>query len=114
MKGRYPTNKDKQLEFIAQQRKEHACPQDNYGLGYFKALEDMENKIQPEPEETKGAEIDAFKTNFDVITESPEQLADYFYDVNKLYAESVGMNMTQSKEDGVAEFLKWLNEKAGE
>jgi hypothetical protein len=70
--------------------------------------------IQTEPDETKGVEIDAFKNNFAVITESPERLAEYFYDVNKLYAESLGMNMKQSKEDGVAEFIKWLNEKAGE
>lgn len=61
--------------------------------------------IQSEPKE---------KTNFDLITESPEELADYFYDVNKLYAESLGMDMKQSKEDGVEEFLKWLNQKAGE
>ncbi|MBU5331688.1 hypothetical protein KQI61_05720 [Anaerocolumna aminovalerica] len=44
-------NKEKLIEFINKQRKEHAFPQDNYGLGYFKCLDDFESKIKSEPED---------------------------------------------------------------
>jgi hypothetical protein len=117
-------NKDNIIKWIDEEIKREKAVLGNDGcfvgevkgtlLGRIQEAERIKEYIQSEPEETKGVEIDTFKNNFDVITESPERLAEYFYDVNKLYAESLGMNMKQSKDDGVAEFIKWLNEKAGE
>ncbi len=45
-------NKEKQLKYISKQRKEHSGPMDEYRAGYFKCLDDLESKIQSEPEET--------------------------------------------------------------
>lgn len=113
-------NKDRILKWLENEKQTNRNSLDKTELGSFarvgfaeriyiiqKTIEyiNQEEFIQSEPEE---------KTVFDEITESPERLANYFYDVNKLYAESLGFNVIQSKEDGVAEFIKWLNEKAGE
>lgn len=147
-------NKEKLLEFINNQRKEHAWPQDNYGLGYFKALDDLESKIKAEPDKNpsfqqyfmnlygEGLEVsnwhlngdteplDTFidsaleseneiiqsepeeKTNFDVITESPEKLAYWLNIISG--ARTVfypGTGEISFNDNGL---IDWLNEKAGE
>lgn len=107
-------NKDKVIEFIAQQSKEHSGPMDDYREGYFKCLEDFESEIQSEPEE---------KTNFDIITESPEKLAEYLESIvrnaenDNDYCISICDNFhTGCFDKGICKdgILRNLNKKVGE
>lgn len=82
----------------------------------------IKGDLKAKQEESKPIEIDIFnrtelhtvKTNFDVITESPERLVEYFYDVVKLYSDKLGLSMPQTKVAAIEEFKGWLNQKAEE
>lgn len=86
---------EKLIDFINRQRKEHAFPQDNYGLGYFKALDDIESKIQSATEE---------------LYISKEQLARMLIE----YAGYVEDLENWACDQTIDDAIEWINKKVGE
>lgn len=106
-------NKDKLTKWINEEKKKLIWQHNNIGecqSECIKAIEEL-NKvksfIQSEPEETKPIEIKGVQTNFNVITETPEKLAESIFNLAADYLDECD----SSFEDYA---LKWLNEKAGE
>lgn len=116
-------NKDNQLEFITQQRKEHAGPTDEYREGYFKCLDDFENKIQSEPEETCYSNYDCEMKQDDKCTmfgpcphlHKEVSLHDIIYDFITQYSGGVSLSIDTQDGELLKDYINdYLKEKAGE
>jgi len=109
-------NKNKLIKWLDEEIKREKAVLGNDGcfvgevkgtlLGRIQEAERIKEFIQSEPEDVTDTNVGKIKNNFDVITESPEKLAESIFNLAVDYLDECDFSF----EDYI---LKWLNEKAG-